>query len=147
MDFPYIKVTVFPKHQKRQIILPWVRFGIYNPKNPDYVLYPLGLVDSGSGLTFVTHEFGEELGFDIKKKGIKDTVLGVGGGSIEVWFHKVGIVMKDNSGRELCNFTDSIAFTYRDFPASMPQQTAILGELGFFRHLKICFEYPIKFSE
>ena len=65
MDFPYITVTDFVKHQKRQRKLPWVRFGIYNPNNPNYVLYPLGLVDSGSGLTFITHELGEQLGLDI----------------------------------------------------------------------------------
>ena len=144
MNLPYIKVLDFPKHQKRERLLPWIRFGIYNPKKPDYVLYPLGLVDSGAGLTFITREFGEELGYNIKS-GIKDTISGVGGGTVDVWFHKVGLVLKEET-KEVCNFVDYIAFTYKDFPITMPQQTAILGEIGFFRHLKICFNCPVKIS-
>ena len=62
MIFPYVKVTRFLKHQKIERLLPWIRFGIYNPENK--------------------------------------------------------------------------------FPPSMPQQTAILGTLGFFRHFNITFSYP-----
>ena len=145
MNFPYAKVLDYPKHQKRERILPWIRFGIFNPKSPDNVIYPVGLVDSGSDLTFINYELGEELGFDIQK-GIKDQVLGVGGGKIDVWFHKVGVILEDKKTDETIKFIDQIAFTYSDFPSSMPQQTAILGTLGFFRHVNVTFKYPVMIS-
>lgn len=85
MNFPYTKVIDFPKHQKRERFLPWIRFGIFNPKSSYNILYPLGLVDSGSEITFITHEFAENLGYDIKK-GRKVEVVGVGGGKIQEEF-------------------------------------------------------------
>lgn len=94
MDFSYIKVLDFPRHQKRERFLPWIRFGVYNPKSPNQIIYPLGLVDSGSDITFITHEIGEQLGYNISK-GIKNQVLGV---------------------------------------------------VGFFRHLNICFRFPLQIS-
>ncbi len=145
MDFSYIKVLDFPLHQKRERFLPWIRFGVYNPKSPNQTIYPLGLVDSGSDITFITHEIGEQLDYNISK-GIKDKVLGVGGGSIDIYYHKVGIILEDKKSKEIYNFTDMIAFTYKNFPSTMPQQTAILGTIGFFRHLNICFKFPLQIS-
>lgn len=145
MNFSYIKVLDFPKHQKRERILPWIRFGIYNPKNPKYIIYPIGLVDSGSDITFVTHELGEELGYEIKN-GLKDEVYGVGGGKIDIWFHKVGLVLEDLKEKEQIKFEDLIAFSFISFPTTMPQQTAILGTLGFFRHVNVSFSYPVKIT-
>ena len=88
MEFPYFKVIDFPKHQKRERILPWIRFGIFNLKDKTRILYPVGLVDSGSDVTIADHEFAKELGIEIKK-GENSKIYGVGGGSLEVWFHKV----------------------------------------------------------
>ena len=139
MEFPYILVTDFPQHQRRQRPLPWVRFGIYNPKNPDFVVYPIGLIDSGSDLTFINHEFGEQLDYDIKK-GDRQEIKGVGGGSMQIYLHNVGFILEENG--EKYQYTDLMGFTYSDFPSSMPQQTAILGTIGFFRHLKVEFNFP-----
>lgn len=141
MNFPYTKVIDFPKHQKRERLLPWIRFGIFNPKSPVNILYPLGLVDSGSGITLITHEFAENLGFDIKK-GRKVEVFGVGGGRIDVYLHEVGLQISDGSRGNPIVYKSLVAFTYEDFPSSMPQQTAILGTLGFFMHLDVTFRYP-----
>ena len=141
MRFPYIKVIDFPKHQKRVRILPWMRFGIFHPKDPSYVLYPLGLVDSGSDITFINHEFGEQLGFDIKS-GKKGEVFGVGGGKIDVYFHVVGFQIHDGSKEKPIIYEDIAAFTYRDFPSTMPQQTAIFGTLGFFMNVDVTLRYP-----
>lgn len=141
MKFDYIKVIDFPKHQKRERILPWIRFGIFNPKNESYKLYPLGLVDSGSDITFINHEFGENLGFDIKK-GKKVEVYGVGGGKIEVYLHEVGFYIHNESKEKPIIYPDLAAFTYGDFPSSMPQQTAILGTIGFFRRVDVTLQYP-----
>lgn len=141
MKFPYIKVTDFPRHQKRERWLPWMRVGISNPKGDSETLYPLGLVDSGSDITIVDHEIGEKLGFDIKK-GKKDKVYGVGGGSIEIYFHEAILRIHDGSKEKPIIYEDWVAFTYKKFPRSMPQQTAIFGTLGFFRHLEVTFQYP-----
>ncbi len=145
MNFSYVKVLDFPKHQERQRILPWIRFGIFNPKEPSLIIYPLGLVDSGSDITFVTHELGEQLGYNITK-GIKNQIIGMGGGAIDVYYHKVGIILEDKGGKQIYKFVDMIAFTYKDFPATMPQQTAILGTIGFFRHLNVCFNFPVQIT-
>lgn len=141
MIFPYIKVTRFHKHLRVERLLPWIRFGIYNPKSKNNILYPLGLVDSGSEITFIDHEFAEELGYDIKK-GRKSEVVGVGGAKIDIYFHKVGIIIEDNNKSKQLLVEDDIAFSYNRFPSSMPQQTAILGTLGFFRHFSVTFNYP-----
>lgn len=141
MNFPYTKVIDFPKHQKRERFLPWIRFGIFNPKSPFNILYPLGLVDSGSEITFITHEFAENLGFNIKK-GRKVEVFGVGGGKIDVYLHEIGFQISDGSKENLIVYKGLASFTYGDFPSSMPQQTAILGTLGFFMYLDVTFRYP-----
>lgn len=143
MKFPYTKVIDFPKHQKRERILPWIRFGIFNPKNESdsNILYPLSLVDSGSDITIIDHEFGEELGFEIKR-GVKDRVYGVGGGHIDIWFHKIGLLIHDGSREKPIIYNDFAAFTYKKFPTTMPQQTAILGKVGFFRQLDVTLRYP-----
>ena len=141
MKFPYIKVLDFPKHQVRERILPWIRFGIFNPKEKSKILYPLGLVDSGSDVTIIDHEFADELGFEIKK-GSKSKISGVGGGQIDVYFHRIGFLVHDDSKKEPLEYKDWAAFTLKRFPSSMPQQTAILGTVGFFKHLDVAFKYP-----
>lgn len=141
MTFPYIKVLRFHKHQKRERMLPWIRFGIFNPENPSNIIYPLGLIDSGSDITFVDHEFGVKLGFDIKK-GHKGEAHGLGGEKIDIYFFKVGLSISDGSKRTPILYKDFVGFTYREFPISMPQQTAILGTVGLFRNVDVTFSYP-----
>ncbi len=142
MIFPYIKVSNFVSHKLRERYLPWVRFGIYNPINKSKIVYPLGLVDSGSEITFINHELGEQLGFNIKK-GSKLNVKGVGGGSIEAYLFLVGLTIDDEkTNAKPLNIVGQIAFTYSDFPPTMPQQTAILGTAGFFKYFKVTFEFP-----
>ncbi|QQG44391.1 MAG: hypothetical protein HYW86_00525 [Candidatus Roizmanbacteria bacterium] len=141
MIFPYVKVVDFPNHKKRENVLPWIRFGLFNPNNKSNMLYALGLVDSGSELTFVDHEIGEALGFDIKS-GSKVEVTGVGGGKIIVYLHKVGLTIGDADKRNVLSVEDFIAFSYNKFPSSMPQQTAILGTVGFFRNFCVTFNFP-----
>jgi len=144
LSFPYYKVTDFPRHQKRERLLPWLRFGIFSPRDEETVVYPLGLVDSGSDITIIDHEFAEELGIDLKKarKDQKRNVVGVGGGKIEICLYDVGFIVDDGSGTKPIKYTDLVGFSYTGFPPSMPQQTAILGTIGFFRKLKVTFNFP-----
>lgn len=146
MNFSYIKVVDFPKHVKRERILPWIRFGAFNPNNKSNIIYPIGLVDSGSDLSFINYEIGEELGYDIKS-GKPIDVIGVGGGTIKVYLHSVGIKLLDtNDKNKPIIIQDYFGFSYSSFPSSMPQQTAILGTLGFFRNLNISFNFPYYIS-
>lgn len=141
MTFPYIRVLRFHKHKKRERMLPWIRFGIFNPEDRSTIIYPLGLIDSGSDITFIDHEFGERLGFDIKK-GHKGKAHGIGGGKIDIYFFKVGLSISDGSKEKSIVYEDFVGFTFKEFPISMPQQTAILGTMGFFRNVDITFSYP-----
>jgi hypothetical protein len=143
MNFDYIRVLDFPKHQKRERILPWIRFGIFNLENESNILYPLGLIDSGSDITIIDYEFGEALDIDIKK-GIKGEVVGVGGGIIKVYFHQIGFSIHDGSKESPIKYDSIVAFGYSRFPKTMPQQTAILGTLGFFDHVDVKLMYPEK---
>ena len=146
MNFPYAKVTDISRFPNYKRTLPWIRFGIFNPLSPKKIIYPLGLVDSGSDITFVTHEIGEQLGYDIASVE-KGEVIGVVGGNIDVYFHKVGIIVENiKNNKDLYKFVDLIGFTYKDFPLSMPQQTAILGTMGFFNHLNVCFKFPAQIT-
>lgn len=140
MKFPYIKVTDFPKHQKRERYLPWIRFGIYNTEDKSNIVYPLGLVDSGSEITIINREFGETLGLDIRK-GKKVEVVGVGGGKINVYLLKIGFSI-DNRDGSLITYEDLAGFADTGFPLSMPQQTAILGTVGFFQNVDIKLAWP-----
>lgn len=141
MEFPYFKVIDFPKHQKRERILPWIRFGIFNLKDKSKILYPVGLVDSGSDVTIIDYEFAEELGIEVKK-GKKNKIYGVGGGNIEIWFHQIGLSIDDGNSKKPIIFQDFVGFAYEKFPLTMPQQTAILGTIGFFRNINVTFNYP-----
>lgn len=99
MRFAYLPVLDFPNHQKRIRYLPWIRFGIANSKTKSEIVYPIGLIDSGSEITFVDYEIGKELGFDIEA-GKSDKIYGVGGGSIEVYYHKATLYVQDNRSEE-----------------------------------------------
>ena len=139
--FPYIVVTDFPKHQNRRRALPWVRFGIFNPRRPNKILYPLGLVDSGADITVIEREFGEELLFEIEK-GQKDKIIGYGGSSVPVYYHNVGFLIEDLNQTVVKTYTSGVGFTADTFPKTMPQQTAILGRQGFFDKFSVTFNHP-----
>lgn len=141
MEFPYYKVTYFPKHQKFNKLLPWIRVGLFNLSNPCKIVNVLGLVDSGAEITFVDHEIGEFLGLDFKKTK-KDKVYGVGGGSISIRYKQVGLCIEDTVRESKFIYQDFVGFADKPFPLSMPQQTAIFGTIGFFRHLEVTFRYP-----
>lgn len=121
--------------------MPWIRFGIYNPKSPTTKVFPIGLLDTGSEISFIDTEIGEALGFPITK-GYSIDVKGVGGGTIKVYLHKVGIYLESNKDNEVIDYTGLVGFTNSNFPKSMPQQTAILGTLGFFEYVSARFDHP-----
>lgn len=142
MKFDYVKVTQFnDKHQPIFHIRPWIRVGVFNPDYPSDVIYSLSLIDSGSDISFFTDEIGELLKFEIKK-GHSALVNGIGGGTITIYIHQVGIVLENLKTLEQIKFIDFIGFSAKRFPPSMPQQTGILGTQGFFRNVDITLKYP-----
>lgn len=145
MEFPYIKVLDFPRHQKRNRFLPWIRFGLYLPAKKSKVVFPLGLIDSGSDITIVDHEFAQTLGIEVKK-GRQAEVIGVGGGRMSIYGHRLGIEIHNGSDEKPLTYTDLVWFTFGSFPSCMPQQTAILGTSGFFDKLRVTFTYPFSIN-
>ena len=142
MEFPYCKVIDFPKHQKRTRLLPWIRIGIFNPNNPSKVIYPMGLIDSGADISIVDREIGDELGYCIEK-GRPETLMGMGGGKTDGFVHELGYLIENpDNPEDNIKYKDYVVFTKNSFPVTMPQQTAIYGTIGFFRHLMITFLYP-----
>jgi len=142
MEFPYCKVIDFPKHQKRTRLLPWIRIGIFNPNNPSKVIYPMGLIDSGADISIVDREIGDELGYCIEK-GRPETLMGMGGGKTDGFVHELGYLIENpDNPEDNIKYKDYVVFTKNNFPVTMPQQTAIYGTIGFFRHLMITFLYP-----
>lgn len=89
-----------------------------NPKDEKNIVYPLGLVDSGSDITIIDHEFGEALGFDLQKarRGQKITVTGVGGGKINIYLYEVGFLLGERSGMEPINTQTLSALRAQIFP-------------------------------
>jgi len=98
MDFDYATVIDWPKHKARTRILPWINIGIRIPNNTDETVWPLGLVDSGTDITIVDREIGEELGFNFQKAQ-KDTTTGFGGAKVEVLIMEAECVIDDNKGK------------------------------------------------
>lgn len=142
MELPYTKVLDFPKHQKRVRLLPWIRVGIYNPKDRSRIIYTLGLVDSGADVSIIDREIREELEFEIEK-GSKQEIIGVGGGITHGFLHKVGYRLDNLSDpNDPVQYVDYAIFTKNTFSRTMPQQTAIYGTIGFFNHLMVTFYYP-----
>lgn len=140
MNFPYISITRFFNHQKSVCFLPWIRVGIANPKNPSFFIYFFGLVDSGSEMTIINREIGEGLNYEIENKKIIE-ISGVGG-KIKGYVHKAILKISDGENREPIIYEDYIVFAKTSFPASMPEQTALLGLRGFFNHFIITFNHP-----
>ena len=142
MEFPYCKVLDFPKHQRRVRLLPWIRIGIFNPANPSKVIYPMGLIDSGAEISIVDRELGEELGYEVVK-GKPETLIGMGGGKTVGFIHELGYIIEDpDNSKNTIRYKEYVVLTKNSFPETMPQQTAIYGSIGFFRHLMVTFAYP-----
>lgn len=142
MNLPYLQVIDFPKHQFRKRVLPWIRIGIFNPQNPEKIIDTVGLIDSGAEITILDREIGENLGYRVEK-GIKEELRGLGGGTIPGFTHKVGFIIEDpdNTVKQI-KYIDFAVFAKNPFPATMPQQTAIYGTVGFFQHLMVTFIFP-----
>ncbi len=144
MTFPYQIVKGIGEDYKiYQRTLPWIPVTIFNPAKPNKSITVLCLADTGSDQTFFTTEIGIYLGFDIAK-GIVSKLYGIGGGQQTVYYFKeVGIKISDPTNKELpIEFVDSMGFTSESFPLQSPQQTGILGTVGFFRNVNMLFNYP-----
>ncbi|TSC88385.1 MAG: Uncharacterized protein G01um101416_53 [Microgenomates group bacterium Gr01-1014_16] len=143
MDFEYILAFGFnAKHQKINRIVPWINISIFNPKNESRTIDAYCLIDSGSDTTFFTSEIGEYLGYDIAI-GKPFLTYGIGGSSIKIYYHRVGIKVEDPENKhEPIEYKDIMGFTKSGFPISLPQQTGILGSMGFFRNVSVFLDYP-----
>lgn len=142
MMFPYTEVEEYVCFKTFKRILPWIPISIFNPNNPKFTITPLGLADSGSDITIVDYEIGVCLGYNLKK-GRQDIIRGVGGGKLEGYFHEAGFMINDPRKKEkLITYVDDVFFAEKPFPDTVPQQTAIYGTQGFFKHTIVTFDFP-----
>ena len=152
MVFPYriVKAINDRTYQIYEKTLPWIKVVIFNPNKPRKTLSGLCLADTGADLTFFDTEIGEYLGY-VTKEGRLIELTGIGGGVQRAYFfEKVGIRLEDPAEKEKSiEFIDRMGFSKNNFPLSSPQQTGILGTVGFFRNVNVYFSYPeeIKITE
>lgn len=142
MELPYIQVDEVVGYKKFTRTLPWISVALSNPSNNEKTLSVIGLVDSGSDVTLIDREVGEVLGYKIEK-GKFDTIRGLGGGQIEGYYHKANLTVRNpKKWKDCIKFSDDVFFAKKPFPNTTPQQTAIFGTIGFFRHLIVSFYFP-----
>lgn len=152
MIFPYQVVRGIDDktYQIYERTLPWIKVELFNPQNPKRTVSALSLADTGADQTFFDMEIGDYLGYRVKD-GYLIELNGIGGGVQSAYlFKEVGIRLIDPIGRSKpIEFIDIMGFSKNEFPLLSPQQTGILGTMGFFRNLAACFNYPkdIKVTE
>jgi len=150
ISFPYQLVKWMPESQLNvpgavvtEVIRPWIDIELFNPLTKKHTGFLCScLVDTGSDATFFNEELGQYLGYDIGAGEYRE-ITGVGGGSVKAYFHEVGIRVNNPVGKEKpIDIVDSMGFVPGGFPISNPQQTGILGSVGFFRYVNVYFSYP-----
>lgn len=142
MNFPYTEVEEYRGFITIRRVWPWMPITLSNPHNSTKVITPLGLIDSGADITMVDIEIGEYLGYKVEE-GIKDIVFGVGGGKLIGYFHDVNFLIEDPKRKEKpIKYSDQVFFVKTSFPTTVPQQTAIFGTVGLFKHTVVTFDFP-----
>ncbi|OGY26711.1 MAG: hypothetical protein A2Z11_04310 [Candidatus Woykebacteria bacterium RBG_16_43_9] len=147
MNFEYVQVTDWYKHQPRKRApVPWLRVGFFRPNNAENIIYGMALADTGADINLITRSIGDNLGYNIRK-GESDNITGFGGGNSKGYHHQMGYIIEDpHKKEEPITYVGNVVIMEKDFPVSVPQQTAILGTYGFFNHVKATFEFPKVFS-
>jgi len=142
MIIPYSEIETYVGFKIIRRLLPWIAVTLCNPKNPSISVSPLGLIDSGSDVTMVDREIGTYLDYKIES-GRRDIISGVGGGKTDGYFHEAGFIIYDPRRKEKpIKYLDDVFFAKEPFPKTNPQQTAIFGTLGFFKHTIVTFSFP-----
>ncbi|MEK7095817.1 MAG: hypothetical protein AAB896_00795 [Patescibacteria group bacterium] len=88
------------------------------------------LVDSGADQCIFWGEIGEALGIEVDK-GIPMQFGGVSGSLAKGYIHKVGIVVDGTT------LNADVVFSYEIAPVGL----AIVGQLSFFEHFTVKFDY------
>lgn len=101
-------------------------------KTQDYFV----LVDSGADNCIFDAEIGEIIGLKIKEGELKK-VYGVGGKSINVYFHNIFISVGGHEYPLKCGFSYEMA----------QNGYGLLGQIGFFDKFKVIFDYTKKIIE
>lgn len=120
MKFKYRKVSVSPSEafpKRNHVLRPIIPLSIITKRRR--VRYE-ALIDSGSDYTIFPKALEAILGLS-PKKGKKESVVGVSGASLDVYFHHISIEV---GGSEVK--------IYAGFAEAMNQDPGILGQNGFF---------------
>lgn len=132
MKFKYRQVVVdsseaFPK--RKYILRPIIPVSlIYNDRRLRFE----ALIDSGADYTIFPGGLGRMLGLNVES-GKKDSIVGVSGDTITIYFHKITIEVGGLPFKIFAGFADG-----------MNQSHGILGQSGFFDNLKVEFDLTEK---
>ena len=127
MKFKYRKVSVSPSAafpRRNHLLRPIIPLSIMTKSRR--VRYE-ALIDSGADYTIFPAALGAILGLN-PKKGKKESVVGVSGASLDVYFHHISIEV---GGSEVK--------IYAGFAEAMNQDPGILGQNGYFDHFAVKF--------
>jgi len=147
MNFPYSQVTDFKLGRRTKRNLPWLPIELSLNDSFTNSIMPLGLLDSGSGISIVTREIADGIGIEDIKNGPPITLKGVGGGELVGYVHEIYHRLHDPMARESSIvFRGKIAFAEYEFPKTMPQSTAIWGRISVFSETIVTFDDPTEFQ-
>ena len=116
---------------------PYIQMGLSNPHNQKQTPRIRGLIDSGANVCLASRDIALWLGIQLDQK--EDTIpIGTANGTTSDAVKKTVILMTE-AGRYECPFffIDGIS----------PDEPPLLGQLGFFDHFKVCFDWEHKTSE
>lgn len=120
--FPVKKTIIFP--QKIKNCRPIIRITLQKAKKSVDIY---ALVDSGADYCVFPDEIGKAIGIDVES-GRKDTAIGVSNNLIEIYFHKITLIIDKYKFKVWVGFSKVL---------KMP----LLGRSGFFEEFKVKFDY------
>ena len=130
--YPYIQLP-----ESEAIYRPYVQIWLSNRDNKNQTPRIRGLIDSGADVCLASKDIALWLGIQFDQK--EETIpIGTANGTSSDAVKKTIILMTE-AGQYECPF-----FFIDDLP---PDEPPLLGQLGFFDHFKVCFDWENKTFE
>jgi hypothetical protein len=121
----------FPR--RRAMYRPIIPIHMYSP-DLKYRIQHYALLDTGADYNLFHADFLNVLNGDYLEEGKREDVFGIEGNGVATYFHDVVIEIGSWRYKTPTGFTNSGMVT-------APEMSGILGEVGFFNHFKVTFDY------